>query len=682
MKRQLLALEQQKREIAARAPDAQKLAQTSERGQVWCRKPATIEAQTIAAEEKAADLAGEAKARREAAQSAHLKASQLQTEIETLSKLLRPLREDGLPPVLDQIRVAPGYEVALGAALGDDLDAPAAEEAAVHWRRVDMGLSDPPLPEGAIALAAHVEAPPELARRLAQIGIVPRYVGRALQAQLTPGQRLVSPEGDLWRWDGYVAAADAPTPAAIRLAERNRLGDVEIRASQARRTAEDLASAERTTNELHRIAEDEVRRLRQVGRETQMELARIRETLAVMERQARETESRMAAVEDARVRAEEGLADAHERLAEVEATLEVMEDGADLDDELATVDGEAQARRTSVAELKARVGGIERERQLRAERYAKIKADHERWIARIGGADQQVAALAERLAETEGELEKLADLPAIVEERRAAILDQLVIAEKARSEAADRLAAADTAQRQAQQALRQAQGHVTDAREAKARLEARLEAARARRAQEAQKIQDTLDCPPEGCLARAEVAPDAAMPSLADIDRQWLKLKGERDRLGGVNLTADDELAVLNEQYASLDMERLDVEGAIAKLRGAIGQLNREAKKRLGDAFETVNGHFQRLFTTLFGGGEARLEMIESEEDPLEGGLEIIAKPPGKKPATLSLLSGGEQTLTALSLIFAVFLTNPSPICVWTRSTRRSTTPTSTASAP
>ena len=114
------------------------------------------------------------------------------------------------------------------------------------------------------------------------------------------------------------------------------------------------------------------------------------------------------------------------------------------------------------------------------------------------------------------------------------------------------------------------------------------------------------------------------MPSFADIDRQWLKLKSERDRLGGVNLTADDELAVLNEQYASLDMERLDVEGAIAKLRGAIGQLNREAKKRLGDAFETVNGHFQRLFTTLFGGGEARLEMNESEEDPLEGGLEIV----------------------------------------------------------
>ena len=142
------------------------------------------------------------------------------------------------------------------------------------------------------------------------------------------------------------------------------------------------------------------------------------------------------------------------------------------------------------------------------------------------------------------------------------------------------------------------------------------------------------------------------------------RLKTDRERLGGVNLQADEDLAQLSEQLESMENERNDVEQSIAKLRGAIGQLNKEGKARLDEAFKTVNGHFERLFTHLFGGGEARLEMIESPEDPLEGGLEIIAKPPGKKPATLSLLSGGEQTLTALSLIFAVFLTNPSPICV------------------
>jgi len=153
------------------------------------------------------------------------------------------------------------------------------------------------------------------------------------------------------------------------------------------------------------------------------------------------------------------------------------------------------------------------------------------------------------------------------------------------------------------------------------------------------------------------------MPPAADVERKLAALKGDRERLGGVNLQADDELVTLGAQVDGLDTERADVEQAIAKLRAAISQLNREAHKRLADAFEAVDAHFRKLFTTLFGGGEARLEMIEGE-DPLEGGLEIIAKPPGKKPATLSLLSGGEQSLTALSLIFAVFLTNPSPICV------------------
>jgi chromosome segregation protein len=272
--------------------------------------------------------------------------------------------------------------------------------------------------------------------------------------------------------------------------------------------------------------------------------------------------------------------------------------------------------------------------------------------------------LEERLTETRAELETLADLPEKIAERRGAILSAISAAESDRQAAADKLALADTALREAVQALRAAQAQVSEAREGRARIEARLENARARRQEESRRIRETFEVAPDDCLSLAGIERGAALPPLLDIDRQLQRLKADRERLGGVNLQADDELTVLLEQISSMETEKADVEQAVAKLRAAIGQLNREGKKRLEEAFVTVNGHFQRLFTTLFGGGEARLEMVESEEDPLEGGLEIIAKPPGKKPATLSLLSGGEQTLTALSLIFAVFLTNPSPICV------------------
>ena len=154
-----------------------------------------------------------------------------------------------------------------------------------------------------------------------------------------------------------------------------------------------------------------------------------------------------------------------------------------------------------------------------------------------------------------------------------------------------------------------------------------------------------------------------ALPDLAEIEATLERLRRERERLGAVNLRAEEELREVETQHTSLTAERDDLVEAIKKLRPGIQSLNREARERLLASFEQVNKHFQHLFTQLFGGGTAELQLIESD-DPLEAGLEILAKPPGKKPATLSLLSGGEQALTALALIFAVFLTNPAPICV------------------
>src|SRR5438034_5972029 len=172
-----------------------------------------------------------------------------------------------------------------------------------------------------------------------------------------------------------------------------------------------------------------------------------------------------------------------------------------------------------------------------------------------------------------------------------------------------------------------------------------------------------LGVAPHGVAGLAEIKHGAELPLLNEIEENLEKLRRDRERLGAVNLRAEEELREVVAQHTSLTTERDDLVEAIKRLRQGIQSLNREARERLLTSFEIVNGHFKRLFVELFGGGEAALHLIESD-DPLEAGLEIIAKPPGKKPQTLSLLSGGEQALTALSLIFAVFLTNPSPICV------------------
>jgi chromosome segregation protein len=664
LERQLTALDMQAREISARAPDIHRLTSTEAEGQRLLAEVQDLERAQPAAEERVRTAAAEAKVKREANQKAGLLAEQLKTELATLSKFVLPAGDGAYPPILDQIKVAPGFEMALGAALGDDLDAPVAEDAPIHWRSLDAALVDVALPSQADPLVNHVEAPLALRRRLKQIGVVDRSAGARLQPFLKGGQRLVSREGDLWRWDGFVAAADAPSAAAQRLAERNRLASLIEREAQVRLAAEEAAVTAATAAETLRRAEDDERSVRQRWREAQADLGKTREVLTLIERAARETEARLAAVADARSTAEEGLLAEAERIDGVTAALELMSEAASREPELERAQSKVSASRAKVAETRARLASLEREHQIRQDKAKSLTADRERWAQRTAGAEQQIAALEQRQTETVGELGQFDGLADQIEEHRQRLLTSLSEAERARQMAADAVTAQDIKVRQAAQALRLAQSDVAKAREDRVRTETKLDAARQRRLDEGRKIQETMGVAPEACLAVAMLEPGADMPSLVDADRSLIRLKADRERLGGVNLQADDELTVLQQQFDGMDKERADVDEAIGKLRGGIAQLNREAKKRLNEAFEQVNAHFQRLFTTLFNGGEARLEMIESEEDPLEGGLEIIAKPPGKKPATLSLLSGGEQTLTALSLIFAVFLTNPSPICV------------------
>jgi chromosome segregation protein len=662
--RQVASLDTQIEDITAKAPDREQIAEISERGHSLGQEITAIEAQTLTAEETVRTAQAEAKSRRDEAQRVRLAANAFSTERETIAKLLAVADEGSYPPAVDQIRVSPGYETALGAALGDDLEAPLATEASVHWRHLDVPAEDHALPAEAEPLVMHVDAPQELTRRLRQIGVVHRSAGPLLQPHLKPGQRLVSLEGDLWRWDGFVAAAGGVTPAAQRLAHKNRLLELDRQAQAVLNEAKDTIDAERAAAEAAQKAEIEERRLRQLWRDKQNELAQVRQQLTGLEKLQRESETRLAAVTAQRSRADEDLTNAQARHVEIEAHIVTMSAGEDLEPQLKTAQADAEHARREVAEARVRVGSIERDRQIRAERIRHANADITRWQARHTSAEQQVEALEARLQETRSEIEANADLPERIAAQRETLLSALSRADDERREAADTLARVEAAVRAATESLRTIQADVSSAREANARIETRLEGGRQRRQDTARHIRETFEVAPEDCLAIAAVSEFTTIPPLTEVEKQLAKLKADRERLGGVNLQADEDLSEVAKQLEGLTTERNDLEQGILKLRSAIQQLNREGKARLDEAFTTVNGHFERLFTHLFGGGEARLEMIESPEDPLEGGLEIIAKPPGKKPATLSLLSGGEQTLTALSLIFAVFLTNPSPICV------------------
>jgi chromosome segregation protein len=285
------------------------------------------------------------------------------------------------------------------------------------------------------------------------------------------------------------------------------------------------------------------------------------------------------------------------------------------------------------------------------------------WQQRQATAGTQVEALATRETAVAEEMTTYKDVPAALAEKRGKLADLIVEAEAKRQAAADALAQAETHLSEADTKLRDIQALVGSARETQARLEATVEANKLRLDETGQRIREALRIEPEKALAVSGHDVEKPFPDVEAMENKLEKLRRERENLGGVNLRAEEEAEEIQTQITTMTGEHEELTSAINKLRHGIGQLNREGRQRLLAAFDTVNGHFQRLFTQLFGGGTANLTLTESD-DPLEAGLEIIAHPPGKKPQVMSLLSGGEQALTAMALIFAVFLTNPSPICV------------------
>jgi chromosome segregation protein len=596
-------------------------------------------------------------------QEARTELSRIETEARTLAKVLSAGTGDLFPAVLEQVSVDRGFEAALGAALGEDLDVPLDRSAPVHWTEIAPGDDDPSLPQGVRPLAEVVRAPGELARRLRQVGLVEEGQGEALQASLKVGQALVTAKGALWRWDGYRASADAPTAAAQRLAQKNRLAELEAEADGARAAVAaaeaDLTQAEagtRQASEADRNAREDVRR-------AQSTLGEARDALARAEKAAGDLVARRSALEEARAGLVEARDEAAEAVKAAEEGLAAAPDPAALQQELDRHAATVAADRGALADARAAHDGLAREAAARVRRLETIAADRRKWVERAANADSHIKSLQARRDEAAREAAELEDAPNEIELRRRALLNQLSEAETLRKKAADRLAEAESRQKETDKAATEALEALSHAREARVRAEERVMAADERRKEIEARIREALNVPPHLVHQHAGLEPDEALPDMGEMERRLERLKIERERLGAVNLRAEEEQKELSERLETIITEREDIIEAIRKLRGAIQSLNREGRERLLAAFEVVNGHFQRLFAHLFGGGTAQLQLIESD-DPLEAGLEILARPPGKRPQTMTLLSGGEQALTAMALIFAVFLTNPAPICV------------------
>ncbi|MHA3791311.1 chromosome segregation SMC family protein [Rhizorhabdus wittichii] len=558
---------------------------------------------------------------------------------------------------IDQVRAASGYERALAAALGDDLDAAVGGEGPLRWSGTAPG-DDPALPKGTERLADHVHAPAELARRLAQVAVVDADDG---SIALAAGQRLVTRDGRMRRWDGFFAA-DVGAAAAERLVRANRLAELQAALPGARAELEAAQAALAEANgatQAAKVAIDAARA--ELGRAEGTQRNAIRD-----EDQATTAIERLAAQQAAMAeRQARAKAETDEAGALVETQMAAM---------LALPDGEAtraeverlrqlsETVRARLFEARGMAMTLAQAASADAQRQQAARGEAKSWKTRAGDAANRIAEMDARAAAIETESKALEGRPEELEALIASVGADSRAAEQQAETAREAERVAENELRAIEAGVAQAGEALAAAREARAGAQARLENQEQRRVEMGRISGERFECPAPVLPQKVGFVSDEVGEAGAESARLE-RLTADRERLGPVNLVAEIELAEIEGQHATSITERDELYEAINRLRGSIGSLNREGRARLLAAFEAVNGHFRRLFTTLFGGGEAHLALIDSD-DPLEAGLEIMAQPPGKNLSSLTLLSGGEQALTAVALIFGLFLTNPAPICV------------------
>lgn len=592
--------------------------------------------------------------------------SQTEAEIRTLESFLKADDEGDFRPVVEDVVADKGFETALSRALGDTLAASTDGDAPVVWKGASLTETDlPALPAGAQSLKPHVKAPEALNLALMLIGYVENEEqGHALAAQLKPGQSLVSRDGAYWRWDGLHVKSTAADRHAVQLRQKNRLQELEAALPAIVETVEQARAARNGADETLNATRTKQGEIRQKLQQAENDLRQTQRALnAAIEAQS-SRRAQMAKLEEALSLIETDLQGVETRIAENKAAVSIYDADA-LEAQQGEVD-EARATLSRAREqLNEAIRLFDTSAQEQARRRARLQYIGDERVSinnRVARASERMKELETREAQLNAKADELRSRPNDIEEQTEKLVSRISELESERNVISDRLATVEAELTDTTRALKEAESDLSTAREKRASALATAEERNRHLEEVRASIQNNFNTTPEELSAEVSLS-EEAVPPLEELRPQREKAIRDRDMIGPVNLAADEEAVTLETELNTLTAERDDLAAAIDELRNGINKLNKEARERLSATFDHVNKHFQEMFGRLFIGGKAHLQMIESD-DPLEAGLEIFAQPPGKALQSLSLLSGGEQTMTSMALIFAMFLTNPGPICV------------------
>ncbi len=629
----------------------------------------TLEAQTEKLEAQKEQTVANVETTREKQQETAKLESEIDTEIKTLNNFLNSKDEERYKPVLADVMPDKGFETALSRALGDTLMASTDSDAPMIWTDRNFNIADfPALPAQAKALQPYVKAPSHLKAALSLIGVVDSVnEGTACADQLKPGQSIVSKDGAYWRWDGLHIKAEASDRHALQLQQRNRLKELETRFEQDQKDAEQAREA----LEQAQVARQEAT---EAFDQNQSELRQKEHALAAKQNEQNKLVEARSGLNAEIAKLEEASNNAKEDIKGLEASIAENQTSLDAYNETTMNDQNAQ-----VDKVRSGLGSVRESLQKAVRDLDMIQQEQSRRKARLHAIADESVNLQNRiirsrerlkeLEEREGNLttrrDELQNKPKTMGSEREELLESISSLEEARNIDADRLAKVETELAETNRALKEAEHILSTAREERAAAQATANAGQEQLNEIVANTQEKFEMKPEALITQTnlKIEEDQELPGVEPLKSEKEKLTRSRDMIGAVNLRAEQEANELETEVGGVLEERNDLTQAIAELREAIDTLNSEARERLTAAFDHVNAHFQRLFVQLYNGGQAHLKLLESD-DPLEAGLEIYAQPPGKTLQSLSLLSGGEQTLASIALIFAMFLTNPSPICV------------------
>lgn len=593
--------------------------------------------------------------------------SKIQSEVNALESVLKSETQQGFRPVLDEIKADAGFEAALSKALGDTIMASTQSDAPVVWTGKGNTATAPSFPSGVSALRPHIKAPEALQIALSYIGYVEDdEAGDIAASQLSAGQSLVSKNGAYWRWDGLHIRAKAMDRNAVRLKNKNRFDELQSMLPAAQAASGEAQSAMQS-------AQEELNAARSLAQSLEQDVRNLDRTLSTKRQELQRTIERRSATESEIAKLEEGLTLAGDDIVRLEEAVSTHRTSMTSFDDAAIEQQniEVQQRKLALAAAQAALSeattALEVYQQDMNRREGRLRAIGDERINltnRTIRARERLKQLDEREVGLNEKLSEIQSRPDEITAQRLNLLDNLKQMENLRNEASDILAQAEKDLAETTALLKQAEAALGETRERRAKAQAMMEASSGSIEIISQSIADQFAMTPDELWLTSEMNNDRLTAEPID------KIRGKRDRLirerdgmGPVNLRADVESQEVEQHMSKLIAERADLTQAIEELRGGINRLNKEARERLQQAFDSVNEHFKVLFTRLFGGGSAHLAFVDSS-DPLEASLEIYAQPPGKSLQSLSLLSGGEKTLASTALIFAMFLTNPAPICV------------------